>query len=100
MRRCSPRWGRGQETIGEDPTLTSSYATHFVAGMQGNDPTYLKVASTLKHFAAYSQEAGRINDPVVVSSQDMEDTYLPAFEAGVKKGHASGLMCSVRHPRM
>ena len=82
-------------SAGEDPTLTSSYAAHFVAGMQGNDSTYLKVASTLKHFAAYSQETGRINDPVVVTSQDMEDTYLPAFEAGVKKGKASGLMCSV-----
>ena len=66
-----------------------------MAGMQGNDSTYLKVASTLKHFAAYSQETGRINDPVVVTSQDMEDTYLPAFEAGIKKGKASGIMCSV-----
>lgn len=92
---CSPRWGRGQETPGEDPTLTSSYATHFVGGMQGNDSTYLKVAATLKHFAAYSQETGRINDPVTVTNQDMVDTYLPAFEAGVKKGNASGLMCSV-----
>lgn len=63
--------------------------------MQGNDSTYLKVAATLKHFAAYSQETGRINDPVVVTSQDMEDTYLPAFEAGIKKGKASGIMCSV-----
>ena len=50
--------------------------------------------STLKHFAAYSQESGRVNDPVVVSARDMEDTYLPAFEAGVKHGHAAGLMCS------
>lgn len=121
MHKRSPRWGRGQETPGEgalhhnfndlhcrcsqrwcdflvavsDPTLTSSYAAHFVGGMQGNDSTYLKVAATLKHFAAYSQETGRVNDPVVVTNQDMVDTYLPAFEAGVKKGFASGLMCSV-----
>ena len=63
--------------------------------MQGNDSTgFLKVSSTLKHFAAYSQETGRVNDPVVVTAQDMADTYLPAFEAGVTKARASGLMCS------
>ena len=85
--------------MARDPTLTSSYATHFVNGMQGNDSTYLKVASTLKHFAAYSQEAGRVNDPVVVSAHDMEDSYLPAFEAGVKQGNAAGIMCSCERPR-
>ena len=74
-----PRWGRGQETPGEDPTLSSKYAEGFVGGMQGNDATFLKVAATLKHFAAYSQETGRVNDAVVVNAQDMQDTYLPAF---------------------
>jgi beta-glucosidase-like glycosyl hydrolase len=90
-----PRWGRGQECPGEDPTLSSTYAEHFVSGMQGSsDATYLKVSSALKHFAAYSQETGRVNDPVIVVQRDMDDTYLPAFEVGVKRGKASGLMCS------
>jgi beta-glucosidase-like glycosyl hydrolase len=55
-----PRWGRGQETPGEDPTLSGSYATNFVQGMQGNDTTYLKVSACLKHFSAYSQETGTV----------------------------------------
>ena len=88
-----PRWGRGQETPGEDPTLSSSYAEHYVRGMQGGDATFLKVSATLKHAVAYSQETHRVNDPVVVTKRDMEDTYLPAFEAGVKLGNASGIMC-------
>jgi beta-glucosidase-like glycosyl hydrolase len=96
-----PRWGRGQETPGEDPTLSSSYAASFVGGMQGSSSSssssstpFLKVAATLKHLAAYSQETGRINDPIVVEARDMEDTYLPAFEAGVRLGKAAGIMCS------
>ena len=93
-RSQDPRWGRGQETPGEDPTLSSTYAQNFVRGMQGNDSAFLKVAATLKHFAAYSQESGRVNDPVVVNARDMQDTYLPAFEAGVRLGQVSGIMCS------
>ena len=89
-----PRWGRGQETPGEDPTLSSSYAEHFVTGMQGTDPTYLKVSAGLKHFSVYSQETGRVGGAVVVTPRDMEDTYLPAFVSGISKGNASGLMCS------
>lgn len=62
--------------------------------MQGNDSTYLKVSACLKHFAAYSQETGRVGFAAQVEARDMEDTYLPAFEAGVRHGRASGIMCS------
>lgn len=90
-----PRWGRGQETPGEDPTLNGEYATEFVQGMQSNQSSgFLKVSACLKHYAAYSEEQGRNSFAAVVTAQDMEDTYLPAFEAGITKGNASGLMCS------
>ena len=89
-----PRWGRGQETPGEDPTLTSDYAANYVSGLQGDDPTYLKASSCIKHYAAYSEEADRNSFPAVVTSQDMADTYLPAFQSGVQHGKASGIMCS------
>eukprot|EP00662_Eupelagonemidae_sp_cell21_P028571 gene28571-54499_t len=82
------------ETPGEDPMINSDYAEQYVSGLQGDDDKYLKVSSCLKHYAAYSQETGRNSFPAVVSSQDMEDTYLPAFEAGVTKGKASSIMCS------
>lgn len=85
----------GQETPGEDPTITSEYAIAFVRGMQGNDTRgYLKASSCLKHLSAYSEESGRNQFPAVVTSQDMEDTYLPAFQAGVQLGNATGMMCS------
>jgi beta-glucosidase-like glycosyl hydrolase len=89
-----PRWGRGQETPGEDPTLTSDYAHQYVSGLQGDDKKYLKSSSCIKHYAAYSEETGRNSFPAVVTSQDMEDTYLPAFQSGVENGKASGIMCS------
>jgi len=91
-----PRWGRGHETPGEDPTLNSAYAENYVSGMQGDESSakYLRVSACLKHYAAYSEEQGRNSFPAVVQAQDMLDTYLPAFETGVKKGKASGLMCS------
>jgi len=90
-----PRWGRGEETPGEDPTMNGEYAEQFVTGMQGGvDNKYLKVSSCLKHYAAYNEEAGRNSFPAVVTSQDMEDTFLPAFQAGVEKGNASSIMCS------
>eukprot|EP00051_Salpingoeca_urceolata_P017464 m.237925 g.237925 ORF g.237925 m.237925 type:complete len:786 (-) comp18961_c1_seq6:65-2422(-) len=89
-----PRWGRGQETPGEDPVLTSAYAEQFVTAMQGPDPEHLKVSACLKHYAAYSQETDRNSFPAVVEAQDMTDTYLPAFQAGVEKAKASGIMCS------
>jgi beta-glucosidase-like glycosyl hydrolase len=91
-----PRWGRGQETPGEDPTLNGVYAENFIQGMQGNESKngYLRVSACLKHFAAYSEETGRESFAAQVVAQDMLDTYLPAFEQGVKSGKASGLMCS------
>lgn len=89
-----PRWGRGQETPGEDPTLNGEYAKAFVSGMQGDDPKYIRASSCLKHYAAYSQEADRNSVGIVVNAQDMIDTYLPAFQKGVQEGKASGIMCS------
>jgi len=93
-----PRWGRGQETQGEDPALNSAYASTFPRGMQeGEDPRYIKASSCLKHYSAYSLEEAdgfsRHNFDAVVSEQDLEDTYFPAFRAGVTVGNASGLMC-------
>ena len=88
-----PRWGRGQETYGEDPFLTSRFAVAFVRGMQGDDPRYLKVVATLKHYAVHSgPEELRHRFDAVVSERDLHETYLPAFEAGVREGGARSLM--------
>ncbi len=90
-----PRWGRGQETYGEDPFLTGRMGVAFVTGMQGNDPRYLRVVSTPKHFAAHSgPELLRHGFNVDVSPHDLEDTYLPAFRAAVTEGHARSVMCA------
>jgi beta-glucosidase-like glycosyl hydrolase len=94
-----PRWGRTMETPGEDPYLNGEYARVFVNGIQvGEDPRYLKASPCLKHYAAYSLEnyngMQRYSFNAVVSDQDLADTYLPAFQAGVTEGHSSGLMCS------
>jgi beta-glucosidase len=90
-----PRWGRGQETYGEDPFLTSRMAVAFVTGMQGNDPKYLQAISTPKHFAVHSgPEPTRHVMNVEVSMHDMQDTYLPAFRAAVVDGHAGSVMCA------
>ncbi len=90
-----PRWGRGQETYGEDPFLTSRMAVAFVTGMQGNDPKYLRAISTPKHFAVHSgPEPTRHVMNVEVSKHDMQDTYLPAFRAAVVDGHAGSVMCA------
>ena len=89
-----PRWGRGEETPGEDPQINGDYVTQFVTGMQGTDKTYIKAGACLKHYAAYSEEAGRQGFAAVVTAQDMEDTYLPAFSVGVEKANAVGIMCS------
>lgn len=89
-----PRWGRGQESYGEDPYLTSRMGVAFVTGMQGNNPKYLKVATCAKHFAAYSgPEGSRFSFNAKVSKQDLQATYLPAFHALVKAGVA-GVMCA------
>jgi beta-glucosidase len=90
-----PRWGRGQETYGEDPFLTGRMAVAFVSGMQGDDPKYLKVVSTPKHFAVHSgPEPTRHVDDVNVSPHDLEDTYLPAFRAAITEAHAQSVMCA------
>jgi beta-glucosidase len=90
-----PRWGRGQETYGEDPFLTGRLAVAFVTGMQGDDPRYYRVISTPKHFAVHSgPEPTRHFTDVDVSKHDQEDTYLPAFRAAVVEGHAGSVMCA------
>ena len=90
-----PRWGRGQETYGEDPFLTARMAVAFVSGMQGDDPKYLRVISTPKHFAVHSgPEPSRHTRNVEVSNHDLEDTYLPAFRAAVVEGKAGSIMCA------
>ena len=90
-----PRWGRGQETYGEDPFLTGRMGVAFVTGMQGDDPKYFRVISTPKHFAVHSgPEPSRHSIDVQVSKHDMEDTYLPAFRAAVTEGKAESIMCA------
>ena len=82
-----PRWGRGQETYGEDPYLTGRLGTAFVRGLQGKDERYLKTAACAKHFAVHSgPESLRHEFNAVVSKQDMAETYLPAFRELVKEG--------------
>jgi beta-glucosidase len=89
-----PRWGRGQETYGEDPFLTSSIARAFVHGMQGNNPVYLKTAACAKHFVVHSgPEPERHRFNAQVSESDLRNTYLPAFRAMVKCG-VSTIMCA------
>ncbi len=90
-----PRWGRGQETYGEDPFLTSRLGVAFVKGLQGDDATYLKTVATPKHFAVHSgPESERHRFNVDPSAHDLEDTYLPAFRATVTEGHADSVMCA------
>ena len=90
-----PRWGRGQETYGEDPFLTGRMGVAFVSGMQGDDPKYLKLVSTPKHYAVHSgPELLRHRFNVDVSPHDLEDTYLPAFRATVTEAHAQSVMCA------
>jgi beta-glucosidase len=90
-----PRWGRGQETYGEDPFLTGRMAVAFVTGMQGDDPNHLRVVSTPKHFAVHSgPESTRHRANVEISNHDLEDTYLAAFRAAVTEGHAQSVMCA------
>jgi beta-glucosidase len=90
-----PRWGRGQETYGEDPYLTGRMGVAFVTGMQGDDPKYYRVITTPKHFAVHSgPEPTRHSVNVDVSRHDMEDTYLPAFRAAIVQGKAGSTMCA------
>ena len=90
-----PRWGRGQETYGEDPFLTARMGVAFVTGMQGEDPKYYRVISTPKHYAVHSgPEPTRHNADVKVSKHDELDTYLPAFRATVTEAKAGSVMCA------
>jgi beta-glucosidase len=88
-----PRWGRGQETYGEDPYLTSRLAVNFIQGLQGEDPHYLKAVATPKHYAVHSgPEKKRHYFNAVVSQRDLRMTYLPAFEACIMEGKAGSIM--------
>lgn len=87
-----PRWGRGHETYGEDPYLTSRLGVRFVEGLQG-DGRYMKAAACAKHFAVHSgPEALRHRFNAVASAKDMEETYLPAFEACVREAGVEAVM--------
>jgi beta-glucosidase len=90
-----PRWGRGQETYGEDPYLTGTLGVQFIKGLQGDDPKYLKTVATVKHFAVHSgPEPERHDFDAVVSERDLRETYLPHFEMGIREGGAYSLMCA------
>ena len=90
-----PRWGRGQETYGEDPHLTATLGAAFIGGMQGPDPERPDVIATPKHLAVHSgPESTRHSANVVVSPHDLEDTYLPAFRAAIVDAKAGSVMCA------
>jgi len=90
-----PRWGRGQETYGEDPYLTARLGVAYVQGLQGDDPQYLKIVATPKHFAAHSgPEPERHRFNAQMDERDLRETYLPAFEACIREGKAFGTMAA------
>ena len=90
-----PRWGRGQETYGEDPLLTSRLGVGFVEGIQGDDPHYYRAIATPKHYAVHSgPESTRHKVDVDPSQHDLWDTYLPAFRAAITEGKADSIMCA------
>ncbi|HEX5341796.1 MAG TPA: glycoside hydrolase family 3 C-terminal domain-containing protein [Duganella sp.] len=90
-----PRWGRGQETYGEDPHLTASLGVAFIRGIQGSNPDLPDVVATPKHFAVHSgPESTRHMADVFVSAHDLEDTYLPAFRAAIVDAKAGSIMCA------
>lgn len=105
-----PRWGRGQETYGEDPYLTARLAVAFITGLQGDDPRWLKTAACAKHYAVHSGPEGeRHGFDAVVDERDLWETYLPAFQTAVQEAHVETVMtaynrtngapCSA-HPRL
>jgi len=90
-----PRWGRGQETYGEDPFLTARMGVAYVQGMQGPNPDLPDVIATPKHYAVHSgPESTRHKADVPATLHDIEDTYLPAFRAAIVEGHAGSIMCA------
>lgn len=90
-----PRWGRGQETFGEDPFLTGRLGVAFIRGMQGDDPAYLRTAATVKHFAVHSgPEPERHVFDAVVGERDLRESYLPHFERTIREARPEALMCA------
>jgi beta-glucosidase len=90
-----PRWGRGQETYGEDPFLTAALGTAFVKGLQGADPKYFRTIATPKHYAVHSgPESTRHKVDIDPSAHDLWDTYLPAFRSTIVDGKADSIMCA------
>ncbi|MGM8362458.1 glycoside hydrolase family 3 C-terminal domain-containing protein [Flavobacterium sp. ARAG 55.4] len=90
-----PRWGRGQETYGEDPFLTSKIGTAFVKGLQGDNPNYLKTAACAKHFAVHSgPEKLRHEFNAEATPKDLWETYLPAFQSLVEEAQVESVMCA------
>jgi beta-glucosidase len=90
-----PRWGRGMETYGEDPFLTAEMAIPFIKGLQGNDPKYLKLVATAKHFVVHSgPEAVRHSFDVHPNEYDMTETYLPHFKRAVQEADVYSVMCA------
>ena len=89
-----PRWGRNEETFGEDPYLTTQLADQFIAGMQGDDPSYLKTIATLKHFVANNAEGERTSGASVMDEQTLRDYYGKAFEDIIKDVHPGAVMSS------
>lgn len=90
-----PRWGRGQETYGEDPFLTGRLGVQFIRGLQGDDPKYFKTVATVKHFAVHSgPEPERHEFDAVVSERDLRESYLPHFEVTLREGGAYSVMCA------
>src|ERR1700691_4436379 len=90
-----PRWGRIWETFGEDPLLASRTTVAYVQGTQGDDPKYMKLAATLKHYAVYNEERDRVSTSTdLVSERMLREYYLPQFKAGIMMGHAASIMSS------
>ncbi len=88
-----PRWGRGQETYGEDPFLTGRMAVAYIRGLQGDDPKYVKVLACAKHFAVHSgSEMARHSFDAQPPERDFYEIYLPQFEAAVREGHVGAVM--------
>lgn len=90
-----PRWGRGQETYGEDPYLTTRLGVSFIKGLQGSDKNNPKTMAIVKHLAVHSgPEAGRHRDNILPSERDLTETYLPAFFGAVTEANVNGVMCA------
>ena len=88
-----PRWGRGQETYGEDPYLTGAIGVEFIKGIQGDDPNYMLAMACAKHYAVHSgPEPDRHRFDAQPSERDLYETYLPQFERAVREGQVAGVM--------